>query len=117
MPPPHQLEGPILAGLCLVGLAGLAWLAFGIVGWLGVGILGLLALFIAVRVDLENGRPVGPQMTPDLYASQYRDEAQAGARDKAARSFDVTALMSATRLAMLAGACVTAIGFGMLFLT
>lgn len=117
MRPPRRLEGSILAGLCLMALAGIAWLAFGIVGWLGVGILGLFVLFIAVRVDLENDRPVGPQMTPGLYASRYRDEALASAREKAARRFDVAALMSATRLAMLAGACITAIGFGMLFLT
>lgn len=117
MRPPRRLEGPVMAGLCLMGLAGIAWLAFGIVGWLGVGILGLFVLFVSVRVDLENDRPVGPQMTPGVYAGQYRDEAQTSPREKAARGFEVAALMSATRLAMLALACVTAIGFGMLFMT
>jgi hypothetical protein len=55
-------------------------------------------------------------MTPGLYASQYRDEALFPGRDRAARRFDVAALLSATRLAMVAGAGLIAIGFGMLFL-
>lgn len=116
MPPPRTPEGTILTGVCLIALAGLAWLAFGIVGWLGVGTLGLFVLFVAIRIDLERDRPVGPQMTPDLHASQYRAEALANERDRASRRFDVAALMSATRLAMLAGAALIAAGFGMLFL-
>ncbi|HEY5796712.1 MAG TPA: hypothetical protein VIU82_17010 [Bosea sp. (in: a-proteobacteria)] len=55
-------------------------------------------------------------MTPGLYASQYRDEALAHERERAARRFDIAAMLSATRLAMLAGAGLIAIGFGMLFL-
>jgi len=106
----------ILAGLCLAGLAGLAWLAFGIVGWLGVGTLGLFVVFIAIRVDLEGDRPIGPQMTPGLYASQHRDEALANQRDRAARRFDIATLLSASRIALFAGAGLVAIGFGMLFL-
>jgi hypothetical protein len=116
MPPPRTLERPILAAACLIALGGLAWLAFGIVSWLGVGTLGLFVLFVAIRVDLERDRPVGPQMTPGLYASQYRDEALANDRDQAARRFDVAALLSVTRLAMLAGAGLIAVGFGMLLL-
>ncbi|KRE13897.1 hypothetical protein ASE63_17980 [Bosea sp. Root381] len=116
MPPPRRLERMVMAGLCLVGLSGLAWLAFGIVGWLGVGTLGLFVLFVAIRVDLEADRPVGPQMTPGLYASQYRDEAHANERDRAGRRFDVANLLSATRIALFAGVGLAAVGFGMLFL-
>lgn len=117
MPPPRRLERPILMALCLVALVGLAWLAFGIVGWLGVGTLGLFVLFVAIRVDLESDRPVGPQMTPGLYASQYRDEALANERDRVARRSNIAAMLPATRLAMLAGTGLIAVGFGMLFLT
>lgn len=116
MPPPRRLERMVMAGLCLVGLVGLAWLAFGIVGWLGVGTLGLFVLFVAIRVDLEADRPVGPQMTPGLYASQYRNEAHANERDRAARRFDIATLLSATRIALGAGVGLVAVGFGMLFL-
>jgi hypothetical protein len=116
MRPPRRPERLVMTAVCLAGLVGLAWLAFGIVGWLGVGTLGLFVLFVAIQVDLEADRPVGPQMTPGLYASQHRDEALAHERDRAARRFDVTTLLSATRIAIYAGAALVAIGFGMLFL-
>ena len=116
MRPPRRPERLVMTAVCLAGLGGLAWLAFGIVGWLGVGTLGLFVLFVAIRVDLEADRPGGPQMTPGLYASQYRDEALAHERDRAARRFDIGTLLSATRIAIYAGAALVAIGFGMLFL-
>jgi hypothetical protein len=73
-------------------------------------------LFVAISIDLEGDRPIGPQMTPGLHASQYRAEALANQRDRAARRSDISAMLAATRLAMLAGAGLVAIGFGMLFL-
>ena len=85
MPPPRNREREILAGLGALGLVGAACLAWRAVGWFGVGLLGLLVLFIAVRVELEGNRPIGPQMTPDLHASQYPSEGGHAHAERAGR--------------------------------
>lgn len=114
MPPPRTLEAPILSLTCIVLALGLAWLAYGWVGGLGVLILGVLVVFIAIRVDLERDRPVGHQMTPDLYASQYGAEAREHASERASRLSRVGALVSATRVAMAMGLLLVATGFGLM---
>lgn len=116
MPPPRNRERDVLLALCGVGLFGLAYLAWRAVGWFGVGLLGLLVLFIAVRIDLEGNRPIGPQMTPDLHASQYRSEAGLGHAERAGRHAERGAVMSAARLAWLFGGGLTVAGFGLFFL-
>ncbi|RDJ21332.1 hypothetical protein DWF00_13535 [Bosea caraganae] len=116
-PPPSRPEGPILAAICggvLFGFAALAWQA---AGGIGVGILGLLVLFIAVRFDLEGNRPIGPEMTPGLYASQFRGDARADHAEKAASRSILKARAGPTQLAMLLGVLLIVIGFGALFLT
>lgn len=115
--PPRNHERSILtalAGAVLLGLAVLAWRA---VGWLGVGVLGLLVLFIAVRLELEGDRAVGPQMTPDLYAVQYRSETSADGSARAGRRAERLAVIGAARSAMLFGAVLTIAGFGLLLLS
>lgn len=115
-PPPRRREGPILAMICGAVLLGFAYLAWQAAGGLGVAILGLFTLFVAIRFDLEGNRPVGPQMTPDLYASQFHGEARAGHADKAASRSALAALAGPTRLVMLLGAVLVVVGFGALFL-
>lgn len=116
-PPPRRPEGPLLAAACGAALIVLAYLAWQAAGGLGVGVLGLFTLFVAVRFDLEGNRPIGPQMTPDLYASQFRGEAQAGRADRAASRSALAVLAGPTRLAMLLGAALVVFGFGSLFLS
>ena len=112
MPPPGNRERLILTAISVVALLGLAWLAWSAVGWFGVGLLGLLVLFIAVRVDLEGNRPVGHQMTPSLYAGQYRSEMAAGPKDKASRLSERMAVIGSARLATLLGGLLVVVGFG-----
>lgn len=116
-PPPRSREGPILAAICGAVLFGLAYLAWQAAGGLGVAILGLFTLFVAIRFDLEGNRPVGPQMTSDLYASQFHAEARAARADKAGARAALVALTRPTRLAMLLGTALVIVGFGALFLT
>lgn len=115
-PPPRRREGPILAGICGAVLLGFAYLAWQAAGGLGVGVLGLLTLFIAVRFELEGNRPIGPDMTPGLHASQFLAEARAGHAQKAAGRSALAALAGPTRLAMLLGGLLVVVGFGALFL-
>lgn len=114
MPPPRTLDAPILGLICIALALGLAWLAYGWVGGLGVATLGVLVLFIAIRVDLERNRPVGHQMTPDLYASQHRAESQEHASERAGRLIRVRALVSATRVAIAMGLLLVAAGSGLM---
>ncbi|TCR66485.1 hypothetical protein [Bosea sp. BK604] len=116
-PPPRSRESLVLAAICGAVLFGLACFAWQAAGGLGVAILGLFTLFVAVRFDLEGNRPVGPQMTPDLYASQFHAEGRAARAEKAASRAALVALARPTRLAMLLGAALVIIGFGALFLT
>jgi hypothetical protein len=69
MRPPRSRERLLIRVIACAGLVGLAWLAQQAIGWLGVGLIGLFTLFVAVRYEVEGNLPVGPQMTPDLYAS------------------------------------------------
>jgi hypothetical protein len=54
------------AAVCalLLGLLG-----YSLAGAIGLGIVGLGIVFVAVRMDLERGAPVGTDMTESLYAS------------------------------------------------
>lgn len=116
MPPPRNRERDVLLLLCAVGLIGLAYLAWRAVGWFGVGLVGLFVAFLAVRIELEGNRPIGPQMTPDLHAEQYRSEAGLHHAERAHRSAERGALAHAARLASLFGGGLTVIGFGLFFL-
>ncbi len=116
MPPPRNRERMVMIVLAAIAVAGLAYLAWSAIGWFGVGLLGLLVLFLAVRVELEDNRPVGHQMTPGLYAGQYHSETGQGHAERAGRSSERLALTSSARLAGLFGAALTVAGFGLFFL-
>ncbi len=116
MPPPRNRERMAMIALAAIGLTGLAYLAWSAIGWFGVGMLGLLVLFLAVRVELEGNRPVGPQMTPDLYAGQYRSESGHGRAEQAGRAFERLTMANSARLASLFGGALTIAGFGLFFL-
>lgn len=116
LPPPRRAEGPILSAICSILLLGLAYLAWQAAGWIGVGILGLFVLFVAIRFDLEANRPVGPQMTPGLYASQFQGEAQQDHANRAAGRAALEAFAKPRRLATILGALLVVVGFGALFL-
>ena len=116
MPPPRNRERDVLVAVCAIALLGLAYLALQAVGWFGVGLLGLLVLFIAVRIELEGNRPIGPQMTPDLHASQYRSEMGLGHAERAGRAAERSFVTTAARLAGLFGGTLTVAGFGLFFL-
>ncbi|MBD3846573.1 hypothetical protein IED13_12765 [Bosea sp. SSUT16] len=116
MPPPRSTEHVVLSVLSAAALAALAILAWRAVGWLGVGVLGLLVLFIAVRVELEGNRPMGPQMTPGLYADQYRSEVEAEPAARAGRRAERLSVIGAARLARLFGAVLAVTGFGLFLL-
>ncbi|WP_157733037.1 hypothetical protein [Bosea sp. AS-1] len=102
----------VLSAAALLVLAALAWRA---AGWFGVGLLGLLVLFIAVRVDLEGDRPIGPQMTPGLYAEQYRSES-ADSSARASRRAERLSVATAAQFARLFGAALAIVGFGLFLL-
>ncbi len=116
MPPPRNRERMVMIMLAAIGLMGCAYLAWSAIGWFGVGILGLLVLFIAIRVELEDNRPVGHQMTPGLYAGQFHTESGQGHAERAGRSLERLALTSSARLAGLFGAVLAVTGFGLFFL-
>lgn len=116
MPPPRSPERLILSALCVAGLVGLAWLALQAIGWFGVGLLGLFVLFVAVRFELEGNLPIGPQMTPDLYASQFRKHGPEHASERAEQRTLLSRQLSAARLAAGFGVLLTVIGFGFFFL-
>lgn len=103
----------LAAGAALAGLAALAWRA---AGGLGVGLLGLFVLFVAVRMDLEGNRPIGPQMTPGLHASQFADESGRSRADRAAERSAWAGYATPLRLAMVLGGLLVVIGFGNLIL-
>lgn len=117
MQPPRNRERDILLALGAIGLLGLAYLAWSAVGWFGVGLLGLLVLFLAVRFELEGNRPIGPQMTPDLHASQYRSEDGQSRAERAGRLSDLGTVVNAARLACIFGGTLTIAGFGLFFLS
>ena len=116
MPPPRSKERLVLAALSVAGLLMLALLAWRAVGWFGVGLLGLLVLFIAVRVELEGNRPIGPQMTPGLYADQYRSEMNADGGARASRRSERLSVTSAAQYGRWLGAALAIIGFGLFLL-
>jgi len=116
MQPPQNRERDVLLVLCAVGLLGLAYLAWRAVGWFGVGLLGLLVVFLAVRIELEGNRPIGPEMTADLHAGQYRAEAGFDQAEHANRRAERGGVTSAARLASLFGGGLTVVGFGLFFL-
>ncbi|MBN9452627.1 MAG: hypothetical protein J0I42_11825 [Bosea sp.] len=116
MPPPRNRERMVMIVLAAIAVAGLAYLAWSAIGWFGVGLLGLLVLFLAVRVELEDNRPVGHQMTPGLYAGQYHSETGQGHAERAGRSSERLAVTSSARFAGLFGAALTVVGFGLFFL-
>ena len=115
MPPPRNPERLVLSVLLVLGLCGLGWFAWSAVGWFGVGLLGLFVLFVAVRMDLEDSRPIGPQMTSGLHAEQYRHEARDRA-ERAGRTAERRAVRSAAHLAGLCGGALAIGGFGLFFL-
>ncbi|WP_332685382.1 hypothetical protein [Bosea sp. (in: a-proteobacteria)] len=116
MPPPRNPERLVVYVLCGAGLLGLAWLALQAIGWFGVGLLGLFVLFVAVRFELEGNLPVGPQMTPDLYASQFHKDGREHASERAERRTLLGGQLSAARVAAGFGGLLTAIGFGFFFM-
>ncbi|MCO5092987.1 hypothetical protein [Bosea sp. (in: a-proteobacteria)] len=116
MPPPRNPERMVMIALAAIGLAGLSYLAWSAVGWFGVGLLGLLVSFLSVRIELEGNRPVGHQMTPDLYAGQYRSEAGQGHAERTGRVSERLSLANTARLAGLVGGVLALVGFGLFFL-
>lgn len=112
MRPPRSRESLFVRAIACAGLIGLAWLAQQTIGWLGVGLLGLFTLFVAVRYELEGNLPVGPQMTPDLYASQFGKHGPEHAAERAGLRQEWLGQLSAARLAAGMGALLALIGFG-----
>jgi uncharacterized RDD family membrane protein YckC len=116
MRPPRSRERLLIRAIACAGLIGLAWLAQQAIGWLGVGLLGLFTLFVAVRYELEGNLPVGPQMTPDLYASQFGKHGPEHAAERAGQRHEWAGQLSAARLAAGIGALLVLIGFGFFFM-
>ena len=114
---PRNREREVLAAICAIALLALAYLSWRAVGWFGVGLLGLFVLFIAIRIELEGNRPVGPEMTPGLHASQRRSEAAYGPADRASHAADRGGIVSAARRASLFGGALAVAGFGLFFLS
>jgi hypothetical protein len=112
MRPPKNRERLFTRAIASAGLIGLAVLAQQAIGWLGVGLLGLFTLFVAVRYELEGNLPVGPQMTPDLYASQFGKHGREHESERAGRRHESIGQLSAARLAAGLGTLLALIGFG-----
>jgi len=117
MPPPRNTERLVLTAISASGLIALACLAWRILGGLGVGLLGLLVAFLAIRIELEGDRPIGPQMTPGLHAEQHRQEANAHHAEQAHRATERHALRSGARLAAMLGGFLAICGFGLLLVS
>lgn len=116
MPPPRNTERLVLTVLAASGVIALAFLAWRILGGLGVGLLGLLVAFLAIRMELEGDRPIGPQMTPGLHADQYRHETNAHHAERAHRTAERHAIRNVARLAATLGGILAVCGFGLLFI-
>jgi hypothetical protein len=114
--PPRSRESLFVRAFACAGLIGLAVLAQQALGWLGVGLLGLFTLFVAVRYELEGNLPVGPQMTPDLYASQFRKHGPEHAAGRAGQRHEWAGQLSAARITAGMGALLALIGFGFFFM-
>ena len=112
MRPPRNREHLLVRALACAGLIGLAFLAQQAISWLGVGLLGLFTLFVAVRYELEGNLPVGPQMTPDLYASQFGKHGREHDAERSDRRHEWKGQLSAARLAAGMGVLLTLLGFG-----
>lgn len=112
MQPPRSRERLVIGAIACAGLLVFAWLAWQAIGWFGVGLLGLFTLFVAVRYELEGNLPVGPQMTPDLHASQFRKHGREHEAEQAGRRREWASQLSAARLASGMGALLAALGFG-----
>lgn len=117
MSPPRNWERVILRGVGTLALLGLAFLAFRAIGWFGVGLLGLFVLFVAIRFELEGNRPIGPQMTPGLYATQFEKRGREHAADEASRRFELSGQLSSARLATVQGSLLALTGFGAFYLS
>ncbi len=112
MRPPRNAERVVIAALACAGLIGVAVIAQQAIGWLGVGLIGLFTLFVAVRYELEGNLPVGPQMTPDLYASQFGKYGREHDAERADRRHAWQRQLSAARLAAGMGTLLALVGFG-----
>lgn len=111
MRPPKSRECLFVRAVACASLIGLAWLVQQAIGWLGVGLLGLFTLFVAIRYELEGNLPVGPQMTPDLYASQFRKHGPEHAAERAGQRHEWAGQLSAARLAAGLGTLLALLGF------
>ena len=116
MRPPRNAEQVVIAALACAGLIGVAVIAQQAIGWLGVGLIGLFTLFVAVRYELEGNLPVGPQMTPDLYASQFGKHGPEHAAERAGQRHEWAGQLSAARLAAGLGILLALVGFGFFFM-
>lgn len=101
---------PFLAALGI----GVFYGAIRLVGYFGLGVLGLVIVFIVVRMDLEKDGPSG--VDPSVIAEQFK------ARDRMSRA-EKADLFAAQRtrlqpqfVALVVGAGLVILGFGMHFL-
>lgn len=110
MAPPRSLERTVWTVVATLGLVGLAAVAWRMLGGLGLIVLGLLVSFIGVRIEQEEDRPVGPPMTPGLFADQHRHEAASARSERAERAAHRGMFLRGARLATLLGVLVALTG-------
>ncbi len=116
MPQRDKLERLVISTTCIACLLGIAWLALQAIGWFGVGLLGLFVMLAAIRFEIDGNHPVGPQMTPDLYASQFHKHGREHAAERAELRTRWVGQLGAARLALGCGALLTGVGFCFFFI-
>ena len=100
-------------GAC--GAAALAFFAYEVAGWIGVGVLGLIIAFIAVRLEIEQGGPVGHPRDTGLYTRSLMGHDQMTRAERAAERSEIAIMLRAYNVAKVIGAVLTIIGFAGFF--
>ncbi|MFI5012261.1 MAG: hypothetical protein ACHQAY_07940 [Hyphomicrobiales bacterium] len=107
MPRDHGEWFQIAAGVaaCLIAAGLYRWF-----GFFGVGLFGMFILFVATRVDLQDGRGVGSDMNAGLFAQQIMAEQRFTRSEQAEWKSELRKSRRAIRYAQMVGLAFLVVG-------